>query len=106
MFIPFPRPRIPDPNFFPSRIPDPGAKKAPDPGYRSRNTAKKAKIIRQEIKLFTVPTFSYYKYPQKEITDCTKCTLDTGVYLKDKPIHIFRQLYYTYFWTSRILVIF
>jgi hypothetical protein len=44
-------------------ISDPGAKKAPDPGYRSRNTAKKAKIIKQEIKLFTVPTFSYNKYP-------------------------------------------
>ncbi len=63
MFIPFYRPRFPDPNFFPSRIPDPGAKKAHDPGYRSRNTAKKAKIIKQEIKLFTVPTVSYNKYP-------------------------------------------
>ncbi len=60
---PFSRPRFPDPNFFPSRIPYPGAKKAPDPGYRSRNTAKKPKIIKQEIKLFTVPTVSYNKYP-------------------------------------------
>ncbi len=25
--------RIPDPVFLPSRIPDPGVKKAPDPGY-------------------------------------------------------------------------
>ncbi len=33
--------RIPDPdaNFLPSRIPDPGVKKAPNPGSRIRNTA-------------------------------------------------------------------
>jgi hypothetical protein len=27
--------RIPDPDFYPSRIPDPGVKKAPDPGSGS-----------------------------------------------------------------------
>jgi hypothetical protein len=26
---------IPDPDFFPSRVPDQGVKKAPDPGYES-----------------------------------------------------------------------
>ncbi len=35
--------RIPDPDadFLPSRIPDPGVKKAPNPGSRIRNTVKK-----------------------------------------------------------------
>jgi hypothetical protein len=31
---------IPDPDFYPSRIPDPAVKKALDPGFRIRNTAK------------------------------------------------------------------
>jgi hypothetical protein len=39
MIIPDPGSQIPHPDFFPSRIPDPGVKKAPEHGFRIRNTA-------------------------------------------------------------------
>jgi hypothetical protein len=41
IWVVHPGSRIPDPeaDFLPSRIPDPGVKKAPNPGSRIRNTA-------------------------------------------------------------------
>jgi hypothetical protein len=51
----------PDPNFFPSRIPDPVVKKAPDPGS-AKNTGFKAYVVSASTKHADIPhiLFDYH----------------------------------------------
>jgi hypothetical protein len=59
MFIPDPRSRIPDPDFYPSRIPDPGSK-----------TATKE---RGEKKIFVIPFYVATNITKLKIILVLKC---------------------------------
>ena len=87
MFIPDPGSRIPDPDFYPSRIPDPGSRisdpgsRIPDPGSRIPDPGSKNSNKREGWKKFVViPLFVatnftklkiILKVPKREIFDCS-----------------------------------
>jgi hypothetical protein len=74
MFIPDPGSRIPDPDFYPSRIPDPGSR-IPDPGSRIPDPGSKTgRKERGEKKSFVKHFFVATNFPKCKIILFLNCS--------------------------------
>jgi hypothetical protein len=81
---------IPDPDFFPSLIPDPGVKKAPDHESRIpiRNTVKYKGLVRG--------IFLFFWANERDSSDCCLGTTKNPIFFwnsKNKNIYIYLYIY-------------